>query len=334
MELCLDQFSVTAGCSSLRGRVITSIADVPNIFLKFEGREVSFVVSVDGDDEIEELQETHIMFCMEAPLVEQASALASTDAHQNTTTYPFEIAIPSHLPGSMMFQGREGDKCSLEYSIQARHRTRTTISVAHKIHLNPAPTNSPHMELVLKLGARVPMTKSYFCGLWEQPIDTYILVPSLKSLVLQPNQSFRLKLLTTKENTHENRFCLCYPIEVKLTQQISWSAQSGTTDVASTVRTWTITGTNEDTTLQIPNFPSTYRGRLLRVHHEMIVYTMDDEKHVVSSTPVVPVQVVEKTRNRDSITYTDHAFSPPMSARELAMSARELDMAEWMDMLC
>jgi hypothetical protein len=288
-----------------------------SIQLVFEGKEVSFVV-VPTDDRAAEFQETRVAFRMTTgPLLQEASRHRQEKEEggakddKRHTCYPFEITVPKHFPASVTFQGRKGDKCSLEYSLQARRLTTTAVSVAERIQVlwaapDDAACSRRDAELVLKVGARVPLTKSYFCGLWQAaPVSTYTLVPSPESLVLCPNQSLRVHLPQQRDDDDDDknadegpeRFSLwCHPVQVKLTQKISWSAWGRTTDITSTVRQQMM-GNGGDAAIRIPpRMSPSYRGRLLRVHHEMLLYVMDGDRQrqqqVVATTPVLPVQIV------------------------------------------
>jgi hypothetical protein len=225
--------------------------------------------------------------------------------------YPYRVDLPEDWPSTMACD-RFTAQCEIQYTLTASLDTlrtsvtpRTLVSTKIAVLQKPSEFDS---SLTINVGSMIPLTRSYFCGLWETPIDTYTLLPSLESVRLHPGQAFFVQVEDFKNLLKRQGSRMA----VKLSERIDWTAKrcepnNPTTYNESFRYSWELP-LSQNSEARIPtNLHMTYeKGHLIKVQHELIVFVHDSTGQVLATTNRLSVRVVTAE------TFPTSAFAAPI----------------------
>jgi hypothetical protein len=227
--------------------------------------------------------------------------------------HSFEIKVPDHLfPGSI--QSRTFHQAThyynlctfkVDYIFQASFIDKDGRKcVSHPVmpSLQPSSRGDSHQQqhspLSVHVGQKIIIPNYIFCGFLETtPTTTFNLtLPSLllqkdgPRLCLAPCQELSIQIIdgggvlpTTTSRTTSSW-------KVKFTEKISCRANDFIMDH---VQHWELL-LDDLNRVKIPPIRNpSFTGRLIQIHHYMIIFVVrNDDQTIVSTTPILPVQVV------------------------------------------
>ena len=193
-------------------------------------------------------------------------------------------------------------------------------------------------SISLHIGQSVPVLKSYLCGMWNQPYNTYTLRSITPVLCLHPGQKLpalipQYALLSanptasTTPTTASNGSRTT--LHIKLTERVRWCAQQRLKDE---ITSWTLSPNNkrrrsvqsigmdeeekkdddihdyygidnggDDLMVHVPtNVRSSLRGRLIEVRHDIMVSVINSANETVATTDMIPVIIASNGIGTDN----------------------------------
>jgi hypothetical protein len=222
--------------------------------------------------------------------------------------YSFEIKVPDHLPGCIGMVGEyySGYKYGMstfqvdyicEVSIINKDG-RKCVSLPVMPFFQQSSRDDSRQQyqhsttaLSVQVGQKIIIPNSIFCGLLEiSTSETFTLtVPAFplhdSILFLAPCQELSIQIIDggvlPKTTTSSWK--------VKFTEKKLCSVEGIETE---NVQHWELP-LDDFNKVKIPICTPSFTGRLLQIHHQMIIIVvMDDGKTIVASTPILPVKVV------------------------------------------
>ena len=197
-------------------------------------------------------------------------------------------------------------------------------------------------SISLHIGQSVPVLKSYLCGMWIQPINTYTLKSFTPILCLHPGQKLpalipQFALLSANPTPTTASNGSKTTLHIKLTERVRWCAQQRLKDE---ITSWTLspkerrrssvqsigmdeeekkdndihdyydTDNGDDLMVHVPtNVRTSLRGRLIEVRHDIMVSVINSVNETVATTDMIPVIIASNgisTNNKDASDDHEH----------------------------